>query len=77
MKEQVMTRTRVRLDTMSDVNGFVSAMGNLTDKVWLEDDEGNRVNAKSLLGAIYSLEWKRIYCYCDRDISSHLMPWAV
>lgn len=72
-----MTRTKIRLDTMSDVNRFVSAMSKVDDKVWLEDDEGNRVSAKSLLGAIYSMEWKRIYCYCEKDISSHLMPWIV
>ena len=72
-----MTRTRIRLDTMSDVNGFVSEMTKVNSKVWLEDDEGNRVSAKSLLGAIYSMEWNRIYCYCDKDISSHLMPWII
>ena len=72
-----MTRTRIRLDTMSDVNRFVSAMSRINEKVWLEDDEGNRVNATSVLGALYSMEWNRIYCYCDKNISSHLMPWAV
>lgn len=72
-----MTRTKIRLDTMSDVNKFVAAMSKIPDKVWLEDDEGNRVSARSLLGAIYSMEWDRIYCYCEKDISSHLMPWAV
>ena len=51
-----MTRTKIRLDTMSDVNRFVSAMTKVNEKVWLEDDEGNRVSAKSLLGAIYSME---------------------
>lgn len=72
-----MTRTKIRLDTMSDVNGFVSAMTKVDSKVWLEDDEGNRVNAKSLLGALYSMEWSHIYCYCAKDISSHLMPWII
>ena len=72
-----MTRTRIRLDTMSDVNGFVSAMSKVEGKVWLEDDEGNRASAKSLLGAVYSLEWNEIYCYCEKDINMHLMPWAI
>jgi hypothetical protein len=72
-----MTRTKIRLDTMSDVNKFVSEMNKVNDKVWLEDDDGNRVSAKSLLGALYSMEWKRIYCYCEKDIASHLMPWSV
>lgn len=76
-KEKIMTRTKIRLDTLSDVNQFVSEMSTLNEKVWLEDDEGNRVSAKSLLGAIYSLEWNDIYCYCQKDINMHLMPWAI
>lgn len=72
-----MTRTKIRLDKMSDVNKFVEVMGRLPDKVWLEDGDGCRVSAKSLLGAIYSLEWNEIYAFCERDISAYLMPWAV
>ena len=72
-----MTRTQIRLDTMSSINKFVEAMTKISDQVWLEDGSGARVSAKSLLGCIYSLEWTRIYCYCDRDINSHLMEWAV
>lgn len=72
-----MTRTQIRLDRMSDVNKFVEVMSRLTDQVWLEDGDGCRVSAKSLLGAIYSLEWRHIYCYCERDINAYLMPWMV
>ena len=72
-----MTRTEIRLDTMSSVNKFVEVMSRLNDRVWLEDGEGCRVSAKSLLGAIYSLEWRRIYCFCERDINAYLMPWMV
>ena len=56
-----MTRMEIRLDTLSDVNKFIAVMGGVKDKVWLEDDEGNRVSAKSLLGALYSMEWTHIY----------------
>lgn len=72
-----MTRTKIRLDTLSDVNQFVATMSTLKEQVWLEDDDGNHVSAKSLLGALYSLEWQRIYCYCERDINAYLMPWMV
>lgn len=72
-----MTRTQIRLDTLSDVNRFVAAMSTLNEKVWLEDDEGNRVSATSLLGALYSMEWANIYCYCATDIAAKLMPWMV
>lgn len=72
-----MTRTQIRLDTLGDVNKFIEVMGRVDDKVWLEDGNGCRVSAKSLLGALYSLEWSTIYCYCETDISGHLMPWMM
>lgn len=72
-----MTKTQIRLDTLSDVNKFIEAMTPLNEKVWLEDGEGCRVSAKSLLGALYSLEWDNIYCYCEKDISRYLMPWIM
>ena len=72
-----MTRTKIRLDTLSDVNEFIAVMSNVKDKVWLEDDEGSRVSAKSLLGALYSMEWNHIYCYCESNITAELMPWMV
>lgn len=72
-----MTRTQIRLDTLSEVNKFIAAMAPLKDPVWLEDGSGMKVSAKSLLGCLYSLEWTRIFCCCDRDITIHLIPWAV
>ena len=72
-----MTRTKICLDTMSDVNKFVAAMSTVTDKVWLADDDGNRVSAKSLLGAVYSMEWEHIYVYCEANITEKLFPWMV
>lgn len=72
-----MTRTQIRLDTMQSVNKFVEVMGRLTDQVWLEDGSGIRVSAKSMLGCLYSLEWNRIFVFCERDINAYLMPWMV
>lgn len=70
-------RVRIRLDTMSDIQSFVAAAIAVPEKVSLEDNYGNRVCAKSLLGAIYTMEWDEIYCYCDRDISGHLAKWII
>ena len=72
-----MTRTAIRLDTLGDVNEFVEVMSNVKDQVWLADDDGNRVSAKSLLGALYSMEWTHIYCYCNSNITAELMPWMI
>lgn len=70
-------RVKIRLDTMNDINSFVKAALSVPEKVILEDNEGNRVSAKSLLGALYSLEWNEIYCYCDKDISGTLLKWII
>ena len=70
-------RVRVRLDTMNDIQSFVAAATAIPENVSLEDNNGNRVCAKSLLGAIYTMEWDEIYCYCDRDISGHLAKWII
>ena len=72
-----MTRTQIRLDTLSDVHQFVDEMTRLQENVWLEDGSGARVSAKSLLGCLYSLEWVRVYVFCERDINAYLMPWIV
>ena len=72
-----MTRTEIRLDTLSEVNKFVETMSAVNEGVWLADDNGCKVSAKNLLGALYSLEWNHIYCYCDIDINAKLMPWMV
>lgn len=72
-----MIRTQIRLDTLSDVNKFVEVMSKVKGQVWLSDDDGSRVSAKSLLGALYSMEWTRIYCYCEANITADLMPWMI
>ena len=72
-----MTRTQIRLDTLSEVNKFVATMTRVDSEVWLEDGKGSRVSAKSMLGALYSMEFTRIYCFCERDINAYLAPWAI
>lgn len=72
-----MTRTEIRLDTLSNVNKFVEVMNRISDPVWLEDGGNIRVGAKSMLACLYSLEWQKIYVLCERDINAYLMPWMV
>lgn len=70
-------RQRIRLDTINDVNSFMKAVSHVDSKVTLEDDEGHCVSASSLLGVLYSFEWRKIYCYCEKDIDLSIMPWIV
>ena len=70
-------RHKIRLDTMRDIQRFVDTVSNIDTKVTLEDGAGHCVNAKSLLGAIYTTEWTHVYCYCDKDISGMILEWIV
>ena len=70
-------RQRVRLDTMSDIQKFVEVASRVEDKVFLEDNTGFKVSAKSLLGALLSMEWNEVYVHCDKDISARILPWII
>lgn len=70
-------RQRIRLDTMNDVDSFMKAVSCVDSKVTIEDDEGHCVSAASLLGVLYSFEWRKIYCCCEKDIDLSILPWIV
>lgn len=70
-------RARIRLDTLGDIKAFISTVVSIEDKITLEDNEGHCVSAKSLMGAIYSMEWDAIYCNCDKDITTLIINWVI
>ena len=70
-------RQKIRLDTMTDVQRFIEVASTVDEEVILEDGDGQRVRASSLLGVLYSMEWTHIYCYCKKDISGMILPWIV
>ena len=72
-----MMRQQIRLDTMSDIQKFIDVVSKVGERVTLEDGEGHCVSATSLLGALYSMEWTHIYCYCNKDISGIILPWII
>lgn len=59
---------KIRLDTMADVNRFVSIATKYSGKITLTDDENFTVNGKSLLGAMYTFEWDQIFCESETEI---------
>ena len=62
-------RIKIRLDTMSEINAFVCAMTKPGANVFLTDKDRNFiVSAKSMLGAVYSMEWEEVWCESDEDI---------
>lgn len=70
-------RQKIRLDTLTDIKQFVGAVSRINARVVLEDDDGHRVSAQSLIGAAYTMEWDCVYCVCDKDISGVILKWVI
>lgn len=67
-------KVRVRLDTLSDIREFVNTVSNIGAEVHLTDSNNLTVSAKSILGAMYTMEWNEIFCTCDKDIYRFIKP---
>jgi hypothetical protein len=69
-------KVKVELDTMSDVTEFVSIVSTVSAPVHLVSDHFC-VSGKSLLGALYTMEWSEVWCECDIDIYSKIAKFVV
>ena len=70
-------KVKINLVTMTDVQKFINAVEPVEENVTLQDSAGHCVSAKSMLGAIYTMEWAEVYCHCTKDISGLILPWIV
>ena len=61
MIEVIMQKIRIRLDTQKDILEFVEIANTINQSVYLVDDKEHKVNAKSILGCLYSTEFDKIY----------------
>ena len=59
---------QIRLDTFTDVKRFVDIATGEKDAVYITDGKGLKVSAKSILGAMYSLEFDNLWCEAENDI---------
>lgn len=67
-KEKTM-RVRINLDTMTKINQFVADATKYSGNIFLTDAKRNFiVSAKSMLGAVYSMEWDEVWCEADEDV---------
>lgn len=66
-------RHKICLDTMSDVREFVKIVQDY-DKhnIFITDGNRMRVNAKSVIGVLYSMEFDNIWIESDIDIYSKI-----
>lgn len=72
-----MSRYRIELVTAKDCQDFVNVTSHCTGAVVLESSNGFRINAKSLIGAMASMEWEDLYCVSERDIYNKIERWIV
>ncbi len=72
-----MHKVKINLVTFQDVQEFIKIVTPLPGTIILEDpDNGFKINAKSLLGAMASIEWDNIYVVSDSDIYTAISKFA-
>lgn len=65
-------KNKIRLEKMSDVTEFVKIATEAKGDVYLTDKRNFKVNGKSLLGVMYSLEFEEIWVESEEDIYSQI-----
>lgn len=70
-------RNKIRIDTIQDVNKFVSITSQLEGKITITDNTGLTVNAKSVLGTLHAMEFEELWIESENDIYSAIEPFVV
>ena len=70
-------RAKIRLDTMREITDFVGICSGVIPAVHITDGNGLKVSGKSLLGVMYAMEFKEIWCECDIDIYHEIERFVV
>lgn len=68
-----MHKYRIELVTMNDIRDFVEIVSGLAGEIRLTDGAGLCVNAKSILGAVASVEWNSLWCQSENEIGEHIV----
>jgi len=59
---------KIRLETQTDILNFVNIASQMRGNVFLTDGEHFKLNAKSLLGVMYSAaEWENIFVEAEEE----------
>ena len=68
---------KIRLDTLTEVNEFVSLATRIDGKIILTDGRNFSVNARSMLGALYSLEWDELYVESEEEVYTVMQKFII
>lgn len=66
-----MSRYKIQLNTMTEAGKLAAAAEKLPMPIYLTDGAGMKVSAKSVMGALYSMEFNEIWLEADEDIPYH------
>ncbi len=61
-------KAKIRLDTSRDAIDFSNLCLALPGEITITDNKGLRINAKSVLGMLYALEFEELWCESNEDI---------
>ena len=70
-------KVKIRLDTGKDVQKFVSITSTIAGDIHITDGKGLRVSAKSLLGALYALEFDELWCESQKEIYHYIKDFII
>ena len=70
-------RAEINIDTLGKINDFVAICSRLNHKINLVDGSGYCVSAKSLMGAIATFDWSKVYVECEEDIRTYINDFIV
>lgn len=70
-------KAKIRLDTTNDAALFSNICLPLPGHITITDNKGLRINAKSILGMLYALEFEELWCESDSDIYSHIEKFII
>ena len=59
---------KIRLDTFRDATEFADIASTVNGRVTITDGNGLSVNCKSVLGALYAMEFNSLFCDSDVEI---------
>lgn len=70
-------KAQIRLDTKESAIRLAAIAEKLDGKITITDAAGLRVNAKSVIGVLYSMEFSELWIESENDIYSHISEFVV
>jgi len=71
-------KAKIFIDTQSDALKIVNIASKYpNNEITIEDENGFKVNAKSMLGVLYSMEFNNLWLVSDVDIYSEIERFVI